>query len=54
MNKAESDRLHQLCSLIAKEQDWEQFLTYVTELNRILSEKEERLRSVHPGEHESG
>ena len=45
MNKADSDRVHELCSLIAEEQDREKFLDLVRELNRMLSEKDERLRS---------
>ncbi len=44
MNKADSDRVHELCSLIAEEQDREKFLDLVRELNRILSEKDARLR----------
>ena len=43
MNKADSDRVQQLCSLIAVEQDHQKFLTMVEELNRILSRKDERL-----------
>ena len=45
MNKADSDRVHELCSLIAEEQDREKFLDLVRELNRMLSEKDARLRS---------
>lgn len=37
MNKAESDRIHELCSLIAVEQDQKKFQALVDELNRILS-----------------
>jgi hypothetical protein len=44
MNKADSDRVHELCSLIEKEQDRQKFLALVTELNRILSAKDARLR----------
>jgi hypothetical protein len=44
MNKAESDRVHELCSLIEKEQDQRKFLDLVKELNQILSKKEARLR----------
>lgn len=44
MNKAESDRIHELCGLIEKEQDRQKFLALVTELNRILSAKDARLK----------
>jgi hypothetical protein len=44
MNKADSDRVHELCSLIAEEQDREKFLDLVRELNRMLSAKDARLR----------
>ena len=43
MNKADSDRIHELCSLIEMEQDKEKFLRLVKELNRILSSKQARL-----------
>jgi hypothetical protein len=46
MNKAESDRVHELCSLIEKEQDEGKFLALVRELNQILNAKEARLRSA--------
>ena len=46
MNEADRDRVHELCSLIAVEQDREKFLLYVAELNRILSEKDARLRAA--------
>jgi hypothetical protein len=44
MNKTESDRIHELCSLIAVEQNYSKFQTLVEELNRILSAKDERLQ----------
>lgn len=44
MNKAESDRIHELCSLIAVEQDRARFIELVDELNRILEAKGERLQ----------
>jgi hypothetical protein len=44
MNKTESDRIHELCSLIAVEKDHKKFQTLVEELNRILSAKDERLQ----------
>jgi len=45
MNKAESDRIHELCSLIAVEQDRHKFLQLCEELNRILAVKRERLQN---------
>jgi hypothetical protein len=48
MNKADSDRIHQLCSLIAQEQDREKFLSLVQELNHILETHEERLNIGNP------
>jgi hypothetical protein len=52
MNKADSDRIHELCSLIAVEQDHKTFLALVEELNRILSLKELRLEGKGRGERE--
>jgi hypothetical protein len=45
MNQAESNRIHDLCALIEKEQDREKFLNLVRELNDILSAKDTRLRN---------
>jgi hypothetical protein len=45
MNKADSDRIHELCSLIAVEQDRHKFLQLCEELNRILDVKRERLQN---------
>jgi hypothetical protein len=45
MNKADSDRIHELCSLIAVEQDRQKFLQLCEELNRILTVKRERLEN---------
>ena len=45
MNKADSDRIHELCSLIAAEQDRQKFLELCKELNRILSAMDQRLRN---------
>jgi hypothetical protein len=42
MNKADSDRIHELCSLIAVEQDRHKFLQLCEELNRVLAVKRER------------
>jgi hypothetical protein len=41
MNKHESDRIQELCSKIAVEQDHQKFLKLVEELNRILSAKDQ-------------
>ncbi len=49
MNKAESDRIEQLCALIAVEQDRKKFLALVEELNQILSAKNRRLQKGEPG-----
>ena len=48
MNKADSDRIHELCSLIAVEQNRQRFLKLVEELNRILGAKKERLQDNQP------
>lgn len=45
MNKADSERIHELCSLIAVEKDRRKFLTLVEELNRILAAKDDSLRN---------
>jgi hypothetical protein len=45
MNKFDSDRIHELCSLIAVEQDREKFIELVDELNRILEAKGDRLQN---------
>ncbi len=45
MNKADSDRIQELCSLIAVEQDRQEFLNLVRELNRILGNKEAQLQN---------
>jgi hypothetical protein len=52
MNKAESDRIHDLCSLIAVEQDRQKFLILVEELNRILSIQDQTLQTHKPVEQE--
>jgi hypothetical protein len=49
MNKAESDRIHELCSLIAMEQDRRRFLELVEELNRILEVSDQRLKKTQIG-----
>jgi hypothetical protein len=48
MNKADSDRIHQLCSLIAQEQDRAKFLSLVEELNHILEAHDAQLRIGKP------
>jgi hypothetical protein len=50
MNKADSDRIHHLCSLIVKEQDRAKFLSLAEELNQILEAHEERLKILNPRE----
>jgi hypothetical protein len=46
MNKHESDRIQELCSKIAVEQDHHKFLRLVEELNRVLSAKEDKDRRI--------
>jgi hypothetical protein len=46
MNKADSDHIQELCSLIAVEKDRSRFLALVEELNRILAAKDERLQKI--------
>src|SRR6202795_4156723 len=45
MNKADSERIQQLCSLIAAEKNRHKFLALVEELNRILAAKDSRLQN---------
>jgi len=49
MDKNNSDRIQQLCSLIAAENDHQKFLALVEELNRILSGRNAPLDSENPG-----
>ena len=49
LNKTDSDRIHELCSLIAAEQDRAKFLDLVGELNRILEGNDQRLKSKEVG-----
>jgi hypothetical protein len=44
MDKADSERIQQLCSLIAIEKNRHKFLALVEELNRILATKDSRLQ----------
>jgi hypothetical protein len=46
MTSLENNRIHELCSLIAVEEDRERFLKLCEELNRILSAKDERLQKT--------
>ena len=46
MSKAESDRIHELCSLIAAEQDRHRFLELVGELNRMLESNDLRFKGT--------
>jgi hypothetical protein len=50
MNKDQSDRIHELCSQIATEQDHKKFLIMVEELNRILSAHHQSFQRDVPGE----
>jgi hypothetical protein len=45
MNKADTERIQQLCSLIAVEKNRHTFLALVEELNRILAAKDRRLKN---------
>jgi len=49
MNKTDSDRIHELCSLIAVEPDRGKFLELVGELNRILETNDQRLEGSEVG-----
>ena len=48
MDKEDSDRIQELCGLIAVEHDRQKFLAFVEELNRILSVHERRLEKGGP------
>jgi hypothetical protein len=45
MDEKENQRIHELCSKIAVEQDHKKFLALVEELNRILSAQDRRLQA---------
>jgi len=49
MNRTESARIHELCSLIAVEQDRSKFLELVGELNRILEANDQRFNDQLKG-----
>jgi hypothetical protein len=44
MNAGEQERMRELCSAIAQEQDSENLLDLVENLNRLFALKEERLK----------
>jgi hypothetical protein len=48
MNQSDSDRIQELCSQIAVEQDRQTFLKLVQELNGLLSAKDGRLQVNQP------
>ena len=48
MNQSDSDRIQEVCSQIAVEQDRQKFLKLVQELNRLLSAKDGRLQDNEP------
>jgi hypothetical protein len=48
MTSPENNRIHELCSLIAVEENRQRFQKLCEELNRILSAKEERLQDKEP------
>jgi hypothetical protein len=53
MNKADSERIRELCALIDKEQDRRRFLALVKELNDVLSAKDARLQGSNRAGEES-
>jgi len=44
MEGAVKERWMEVCELVTKEQDPQKFLALIEELNRLLEEKEERLK----------
>lgn len=48
MQGAQKERWLELCELAAKEQDPEKLLRLTEEINRLLAEKEERLKHNDP------
>jgi hypothetical protein len=48
MNKAENDRVRELCALIAEEKDRTRFKELVNELNLLLDAKQQRLDNEAP------
>ena len=49
MNKGESERIQELCSRIAVEQDRNKFLKLCEELNRLLSARSRAAQEDKPG-----
>jgi len=45
--KSDNFRIHELCCLIATEQDQQKFLKLVDELNQLLDADDQRLKDVH-------
>jgi hypothetical protein len=45
MDTTTKERWFQLCELAAKEQDPKKLLSLIEEINRLLEEKEQRLKS---------
>jgi hypothetical protein len=50
MDKIRSDRVRDLCSLIQTEQNREKFLDLIQDLNRVLSDKDEKSESDSPNQ----
>jgi hypothetical protein len=50
MNQPDSDRIQDLCSKIAVEQDRQKFLKLVQELNQVLSTKDRHLQDDEPSD----
>jgi len=50
MEGATKERWYQLCELAAKEQDATKLLILVHEINRLLEEKDQRLKTKKPYE----
>jgi hypothetical protein len=53
MNKADSERIRELCASIAVEQDRGKFLQFVEELNQILERRDQRRRMGQSNDPES-
>jgi len=53
MNEHDNQRIQELCSKIAVEQDHKKFLALVEELNRILSAQDRRLKNKLPDANEN-
>jgi hypothetical protein len=53
-SQAERDRIDELCSLIATEENHQKLLTFVEELNRLLSAKSKRFQHDKAGERSTG